>query len=156
LLGWNFTAAILISALIVLAYTFLGGLTSAIYNEVLQFFLIVMGFIPLVYLGLRDVGGWDGLKARIANDALAVQGLAWQESKRLLESVVSEVVPFDLETADHYAQIRGTFSIPPADAIHLASAAQAGTDLFLTNDKRLVGKFVPGIQFIAALGTQLF
>jgi len=58
LLGWNFTAAILISALIVLAYTFLGGLTSAIYNEVLQFFLIVMGFIPLVYLGLRDVGGW--------------------------------------------------------------------------------------------------
>jgi solute:Na+ symporter, SSS family len=70
LLGWNFTAAILISALIVLAYTFLGGLTSAIYNEVLQFFLIVMGFIPLVYLGLRDVGGWDGLKARIANDAM--------------------------------------------------------------------------------------
>jgi SSS family solute:Na+ symporter len=70
LLGWNFTAAILISALIVLAYTFLGGLTSAIYNEVLQFFLIVMGFIPLVYLGLRDVGGWDGLKVRIANDAM--------------------------------------------------------------------------------------
>src|SRR6201997_860308 len=70
LLGWNFTAAILISALIVLAYTFLGGLTSAIYNEVLQFFLIGMGFIPLVYLGLRDVGGWDGLKLRIANDAM--------------------------------------------------------------------------------------
>src|ERR1700692_852069 len=70
LLGWNFSAAILISALIVLAYTFLGGLTSAIYNEVLQFFLIVMGFIPLVYLGLRDVGGWDGLKARIADDAM--------------------------------------------------------------------------------------
>jgi len=66
----SFTAAILISALIVLAYTFLGGLTSAIYNEVLQFFLIVMGFIPLVYLGLRDVGGWDGLKVRIANDAM--------------------------------------------------------------------------------------
>jgi len=79
-----------------------------------------------------------------------------RESKRLLESVVSEVVPFDLETADHYAQIRGTFSIPPADAIHLASAAQAGTDLFLTNDKRLVGKFVPGIQFIASLETQFF
>src|SRR6202035_3081706 len=62
LLGWNFTASILISGLIVLVYTFLGGLTSAIYNEVLQFFLIVMGFIPLVYLGLRDVGGWEGLK----------------------------------------------------------------------------------------------
>src|SRR5260221_2746404 len=70
LLGWNFTAAILISAFIVLAYTFLGGLTSAIYNEVLQFFLIVMGFIPLVYLGLRDVGGGDGFKTRLANDAM--------------------------------------------------------------------------------------
>ena len=70
LLGWNFNAAILVSALIVLAYTFLGGLTSAIYNEVLQFFLIVIGFIPLVFLGLKDVGGWDGLKARIGNEAM--------------------------------------------------------------------------------------
>jgi solute:Na+ symporter, SSS family len=70
LLGWNFNAAIIVSALIVLAYTFLGGLTSAIYNEVLQFFLIVIGFIPLVYLGLKDVGGWDGLKTRIGNDAM--------------------------------------------------------------------------------------
>jgi len=64
-------------------------------------------------------------------------------------------VPFTLETADRYAQIRGAAGIAPADAIHLASAAQAGTDLFLTNDKRLVGKIVPGIQFIASLDTQL-
>ncbi len=70
LLGWDFNAAIIVSALIVLAYTFLGGLTSAIYNEVLQFFLIVIGFIPLVFLGLKDVGGWDGLKTRIGNDAM--------------------------------------------------------------------------------------
>ena len=70
LLGWNFNAAIVVSALIVLAYTFLGGLTSAIYNEVLQFFLIVIGFIPLVFLGLKDVGGWSGLKARIGSDAM--------------------------------------------------------------------------------------
>lgn len=70
LLGWDFNFSIIISAVIVLAYTFLGGLTSAIYNEVLQFFLIVLGFIPLVVLGLIDVGGWDGLKARIANDAM--------------------------------------------------------------------------------------
>jgi len=78
------------------------------------------------------------------------------ESKRLLRSVVSEVFPFTIETADHYARIRGTLSIPPADAIHMASAAQAGTDLFLTNDKSLIGKIVPGIQFIASLDTQLF
>jgi len=78
------------------------------------------------------------------------------ETKRLLQSVVSEVVPFTVETADRYGQIRGSLGLPAADAIHLASAAQAGTDLFLTHDKRLVGKFVPGVQFIASLDTQFF
>ena len=57
--------------LIVLAYTFLGGLTSAIYNEVLQFFLIVSGFLPLVVLGLRNVGGWSGLQAKLATEAVS-------------------------------------------------------------------------------------
>src|SRR5262245_17842799 len=71
LLGWDFSFSIIISALIVLAYTFLGGLTSAIYNEVLQFFLIVMGFIPLVFLGLKDVGGWSGLKEKLAAEAVS-------------------------------------------------------------------------------------
>src|SRR6516162_2619864 len=56
-----FHVCILISALIVLAYIFLGGLTSAIYNEVLQFFLIVAGFAPLIFLGLKNVGGWTGI-----------------------------------------------------------------------------------------------
>ena len=77
------------------------------------------------------------------------------ESKRLLQSVVSEIVPFTIETADRYARIRGTLGLPPADAIHLASAAQAGTDLFVTNDRNLVGKIIPGIHFIASLDTQL-
>lgn len=57
------------------------------------------------------------------------------ESKRMLRSVVAEVIPFTIETADRYAQIRGNLGIAPADAIHLASAAEAETDLFLTNDK---------------------
>ncbi len=68
-LGWApegiFTFSIVLSALIVLLYIFLGGLTSAIYNEVLQFFLIVAGFLPLVLLGLRNIGGWSGLKASV-------------------------------------------------------------------------------------------
>ncbi len=66
LLGWDFNFSVLVSAVIVLLYIFLGGLTSAIYNEVLQFFLIVLGFIPLVFLGLRDAGGWSGLTDRLA------------------------------------------------------------------------------------------
>jgi len=78
------------------------------------------------------------------------------ETKRLLRSVVSEVIPFTSETADHYARIRGSMGLPPADSIHLASAVQAGTDLFLTNDKRLIGKVIPGIHFIASIDAQLF
>jgi len=65
LLGWNIHASIVVSAAIVLVYISLGGLTSAIYNEVLQFFLIVFGFMPVAYLGLRDAGGWEGLAARV-------------------------------------------------------------------------------------------
>jgi len=75
--------------------------------------------------------------------------------RTLLRSAVAEIVPFTVETAEHYARIRGALGTTPADAIHLASAAQAGTDLFLTNDKSLVGKIVPGIQFIAMLDTQI-
>ena len=63
LMGWNYFACIGISAFIVLVYIFLGGLTSAIYNEVLQFFMIVLGFAPLVFLALKDVGGWAALQA---------------------------------------------------------------------------------------------
>ena len=57
-----FHVSVFLSAIIVLGYIFLGGLTSAIYNEVLQFFLIVAGFTPLVWIGLRNIGGWQGIK----------------------------------------------------------------------------------------------
>ena len=70
LLGWDFTTSVLVSAAIVLAYVLLGGLTSAIYNEVLQFFMIVFGFAPLVWIGLRAVGGWDGLRYQLGRTAL--------------------------------------------------------------------------------------
>ena len=60
--AYVFHVSILLSGIIVLGYIFLGGLTSAIYNEVLQFFLIVAGFLPLVWIGLRNVGGWQGIK----------------------------------------------------------------------------------------------
>jgi SSS family solute:Na+ symporter len=65
-LGWNFNLSLWISALIVLGYTYLGGLSSAIYNEVLQFFIIVIGLLPLVFLSLTDIGGWSGLKESLA------------------------------------------------------------------------------------------
>jgi SSS family solute:Na+ symporter len=62
----EFDFYLVFAAVIVLVYTYLGGLTSAIYNEVLQFFLIVIGFLPLVILGLINIGGWQGLKEKLA------------------------------------------------------------------------------------------
>ncbi len=91
LLGWNFNVSMWICAIIVLAYIFLGGLSSAIYNEVLQFFLIVFGFLPLVLLGLHDIGGWTGLRAGLAHVAVA-RGFApgaWSESWRFMGSTAS-------------------------------------------------------------------
>ena len=64
-LGWQFTESVLLSAAIVLVYTYLGGLTSAIYNEVLQFFLIVIGFSPLAIAATMKAGGWQGIQARL-------------------------------------------------------------------------------------------
>jgi solute:Na+ symporter, SSS family len=65
LLGWPVGGSILIAAAIVLVYITLGGLTSAIYNEVLQFFIICAALIPLTLVGLHSVGGWSGLENRI-------------------------------------------------------------------------------------------
>ncbi|MGA7415565.1 MAG: sodium:solute symporter family protein [Bryobacteraceae bacterium] len=63
-LGWSFTNSVFLSAAIVLVYTYLGGLTSAIYNEVLQFFLIVLGFLPLSVMAIAKAGGWSGVTSR--------------------------------------------------------------------------------------------
>ena len=65
LLGWPLTVAIPVAALVVLAYTTLGGLSAAIYNEVLQFFVILALLIPLTLVGLNRVGGWNGLVEKV-------------------------------------------------------------------------------------------
>lgn len=78
LLGWDYHLSLWICSGVVLLYVLKGGLTSAIYTEVLQFFMIVLGFAPVVYLGLKDVGGWDVIKSRLAEVAQhpAALGLA--------------------------------------------------------------------------------
>lgn len=65
ILKWDFDVSIGVAAGIVMIYTFLGGLTSAVYNEVLQFFLIVLGLSPLVIVALQDAGGWENIKAQL-------------------------------------------------------------------------------------------
>lgn len=74
----------------------------------------------------------------------------------VFESSFVEIIPYTLATADLYARIRADHGVSPADAVHLACAAQAGMDLFLTNDNGLTKKVIPGIQFIAGLNTNLF
>ena len=70
MLGWSFTSSVLLSASVVLIYTFWGGLASSIYNEVLQFVLIIAGFLPLSLIGLHAVGGWKGLTSKLPEQYL--------------------------------------------------------------------------------------
>jgi len=70
LLGWSLVLSVIISAVFVLIYITLGGLSGAIYNEVLQFFVILAGLIPVVIVGLVHVGGWSGLKRAVAHTSL--------------------------------------------------------------------------------------
>ena len=67
LLGWPLWITLIIAAVIVLSYITLGGLSAAIYNEVLQFFIIVAALLPLTLIGLHNVGGWNGLKDKVTD-----------------------------------------------------------------------------------------
>ncbi len=66
LLGWPLWVSIIVAAAVVLSYTALGGLSAAIYNEVLQFFVIVAALLPLTIVGLVKVGGWQGLVDKVS------------------------------------------------------------------------------------------
>ena len=79
MLGWSITTGILVAAAVVLTYITLGGLSSAIYNEVLQFFVILAALVPLTIVALVDVGGFSGLADRVRESALGEPGLhAWE------------------------------------------------------------------------------
>ena len=69
LLGWPLWLSLILAAAVVLSYTALGGLSAAIYNEVLQFFVIVAALLPLTIVALNKVGGWDGVKERVQPNA---------------------------------------------------------------------------------------
>src|SRR5687768_14562758 len=75
MLGWPIIVGIVVAAFIVAAYISLGGLSSAIYNEVLQFFVIVAALLPLTIVGLVDVGGWNGLQDRIKESSIGEAAL---------------------------------------------------------------------------------
>ncbi|WP_405064634.1 sodium:solute symporter family protein [Kribbella sp. NBC_01505] len=78
LLGWPIWLSLIIAAAIVLSYITLGGLSAAIYNEVLQFFVIVAALLPLTLIGLHKVGGWQGLVDKVtASPGGAEQLSAW-------------------------------------------------------------------------------
>jgi solute:Na+ symporter, SSS family len=67
LVGWPRWLSLVVAAAVVLSYITLGGLSAAIYNEVLQFFVILAALIPLTVFGLIRVGGWNGLKDKVVD-----------------------------------------------------------------------------------------
>ena len=75
LLGWPIIVGIVVAGVIVMGYISLGGLSSAIYNEVLQFFVIIAALLPIVIVGLVDVGGWNGLLDGVRESNLGEAGL---------------------------------------------------------------------------------
>src|SRR3954451_1017531 len=77
LLGWNIWVSTVVAAVIVLSYITLGGLSAAIYNEVLQFFVIVAALLPLTLLALHEVGGWNGLKDKMSGAGTSDQLDSW-------------------------------------------------------------------------------
>ncbi len=79
LLGWPLWVALIVAAAIVLSYITLGGLSAAIYNEVLQFFVIVASLVPLTIIGLHRVGGWGGLTDKISAQAQQTSGTTGAE-----------------------------------------------------------------------------
>lgn len=76
--------------------------------------------------------------------------------EQFFDSGMVEMLPFDRKAAGEFARLRASGHVAPADAIHLACAAAAGVDIFLTNDQSLHKLRVPGIQFIAGLDVNVF
>jgi predicted nucleic acid-binding protein len=82
--------------------------------------------------------------------------VAATSTREALRPPLVELIPFTAETTEHFARICAANRVSPADAIHLASAAQSGVNLFLTNDRRLSKLAIRGIDFIAGLDVNLF
>ena len=94
ILGWNLYISLVVAAVVVLSYITIGGLSAAIYNEVLQFFVIVAALLPLTVVGLYKVGGYGGLKDKIteAGDG-AAQLSSWPGTNLTgIESPVLSVI----------------------------------------------------------------
>ena len=90
-----------------------------------------------------------GLEKLRATDLLTV-------AQDFFSSSQVEVLSFDLATAGIYGSVRAQTAISAQDAIHIATAAQTGVDLFITNDKKLQKLSIPGIRFIAGLDGKLW
>jgi solute:Na+ symporter, SSS family len=86
LIGLDYNVGLWVCSLVVLIYVLKGGLTSAIYTEVLQFFMIVIGFSPVVYLGLKDVHGWSAMTAALQNVAQDPSKLGLAEAGKTYSS----------------------------------------------------------------------
>jgi predicted nucleic acid-binding protein len=122
------------------------------------------GYSPRV---LQILNSMDARGDSLYSSVLAVGEVLVGPQKKNANDVITRIetyfrsemvrlLPFDHKAAIRYSQIRARMNVEAPDAIHLACAASEGIDVFITNDKNLVGKSVPGIQFIVGLDTNLF
>ena len=142
LLGWDMTVSTIVAAVIVLSYITLGGLSAAIYNEVLQFFVIVAALLPLTFVGLHKVGGYAGLKEKImaAGDAEARYSLGSVLNHVCLhQTIIGEEALKQLEEPRAVAARRGLDfdQVAPARLIRAeADALATRNDLTAVHDTR--------------------
>ena len=112
-LGWDLNFSIIVSSLAVAAYVALGGLRSAIFNEVLQFMLIWGGALLVPILGLVEAGGWNGFKAKLAHN---ISG--WRNRSRRLHAYVAQHGPL-------HGQSRWASTGPASSSVWASPSASA-------------------------------
>jgi SSS family solute:Na+ symporter len=160
LLGWPTWLAIVVAGVVVLAYTFLGGLSAAIYNEVLQFFVIVVTMVPITLVGLHRVGGWNGLvdKLTAQGDASMLQPFPAQQLTGIDSpwlSTVGVVLGLGFVTSfgywtTNFTEVQRAFSARNAAAAQrtplIAALPKVLVALVIIVPGMIAAVLVPGIQ----------
>ncbi len=165
LLGWPTWLAVVAAGVVVLLYTFLGGLSAAIYNEVLQFFVIVAAMVPVTFVGLHRVGGWSGLTAKIRSQHGGAATLNPFPAHELtgvgntVGSVVGIVLGLGFVTSfgywtTNFAEVQRAFSAKSGSAAQrtplIAAIPKTLIALVIIIPGMIAGALIPGIQALKA------
>ncbi|WP_022882478.1 sodium:solute symporter family protein [Gryllotalpicola ginsengisoli] len=164
LLGWPLWLAIVVAGVVVLIYTLVGGLSASIYNEVLQFFVIVVAMVPITLIGLNRVGGWSGLKEKLTaqNGADMLHAFPAHELTGIHNSfwsVIGVVLGLGFVTSfgywtTNFTEVQRAFSAKDASAARrtplIAAFPKTLVALVIIIPGMIAAVLVPGIQQLNA------